>query len=772
MGEWKRVFLNPGRLSLLLLLVLLCTGLFLMGLMDRVGPQEVRRVRETGKYVSSLTEKWSQENIEDLPMLAQNELDRLNLYTMYYSDWPYEDLPYATDEEADESIKDLPYLLEAKEMGEELFLRQNAFYNAVTKKQEEIEYIRTYQEYLEKIQKQAEQQSKTSVFGKEKSFSKRNLKKTAKEFEPLLGTEVSFGNNTGIEKWLDFKLGDYFYLLAVIIIVMSFLEERKKGLWNIVRSLEGGRVKLGLNRVLILTAASFLYTFLFNFLNLFLSIRVYGGNVILSRTIQSVESFRTCTLQTSIGGWLFRYYIIKSISGVLVGLLIWYLMGSVANAQLSLSVLIICLAAEYSLFTFLPVQSIFNLFKYLNVFSYVHTTDLYTNYLNINIFGFPVNNRSMMITLLPVLICTFAFLTVRMQAKRYPEGNRDLLSKVALRIDTFLDRFRSRLSAFGWEVYKTLIFEYGILVIVIMIIAGRSLSYRVYLPMDESERWYQMFVKDAEGEITEETDKYILKARANAETSQEAGNLLPAIERLEQSVMDIRIRAEESGYTPYLLDSEIMKEYYGDTAKNRQRLNATVAILFVIFLTGGMMSYEKQSDVVPLIRSLKQGRRGILTRKLLLTAILTLFAFGSVYIREIMEVLENCNRAVLRAPVQNIEELKDFPVVISVRGYMILLYIMRYLMLYASAIVVLFISEKTPNPRVSYLAAAGILCFPALLIILGADVFKWISPAVPVAQAELLWGLGSGKGVYVIPGIVWMVIGGGTGAALTKASGD
>lgn len=763
MGEWKRVFLNPGRLSILLLLVLLCTGLFLLGLMDRVGPQEVRRVRETGKYVSSLTEKWSQEDIEDLPMRAQNELDRLSLYTMYYSDWPYEDLPYTTDEEADESIKDLPYLLEAKEMGEELFLRQNAFYNAVTKKQEEIKYIRTYQEYLEKIQKQAKQQSKTSVFGKEKSFSKRNLKKTAKEFEPLLGTEVSFGNNTGIEKWLDFKLGDYFHLLSIIIIVMAFLEERKKGLWSIVRSLQGGRVKLGLSRVLILTAASFLFTLLFNFLNLFLSIRVYGGNVILSRTIQSVESFRTCTLQTSIGGWLFRYFIVKSVSGVLVGLLIWYLMGSVSNVQLSLSVLIICLAAEYSLFTFLPVQSIFNLFKYLNVFSYVHTTDLYTNYLNINIFGFPVNNRSMMIALLPVLICAFAFLTVRMQAKRYPEGNRDLLSKAALKINTFLDRFRSRLSAFGWEAYKALIFEYGILVIVLMILAGRSLSYRVYLPMDESERWYQMFVKDAEGEITEETDKYIEKARLNAETSQEAGNLLPAIERLEQSVNDIRTRAEERGYTPYLLDSEIIKEYYGDTAKNRQRLNVTVAILFVIFLTGGMMSYEKQSGVVPLLRSLKQGRRGMLMRKLILTAILTLFAFGAVYVREIMEVIENCNRSVLKAPVQNIEELKDFPVVISVRGYMILLYVMRYLMLYVSSLVVLLISEKTPNPRVSYLTAAGILCFPALLIILGADVFRWISPAVPVAQAELLWGLGSGKWAYVIPGIVWLIIGVGAG---------
>ena len=107
-------------------------------------------------------------------------------------------------------------------------------------------------------------------------------------------------------------------------------------------------------------------------------------------------------------------------------------MGSVSNAQLSLVALFPVLGVEYALFTFLPVQSILNHFKYLNLFSYVHTSSLYTEYLNINLFGFPVGNRRMMLILLPVLLILFVYLCVRMQTKRYPEGNRDHLSGIAL----------------------------------------------------------------------------------------------------------------------------------------------------------------------------------------------------------------------------------------------------------------------------------------------------------------------------------------------------
>ncbi len=121
------------------------------------------------------------------------------------------------------------------------------------------------------------------------------------------------------------------------------------------------------------------------------------------RAIQSVQSFRTCTIRCSIGGWILMYTGVKIVAGLFLGLFVWFIMGSVSNAQLSLAALLPVLGAEYALFTFLPVQSIFNPLKYLNLFSYVHTSSLYTEYLNINMFGFPAGNRRMMLILLPAL---------------------------------------------------------------------------------------------------------------------------------------------------------------------------------------------------------------------------------------------------------------------------------------------------------------------------------------------------------------------------------
>ena len=53
------------------------------------------------------------------------------------------------------------------------------------------------------------------------------------------------------------------------------------------------------------------------------------------------------------------------------------------------------------------------------------------------------------------------------------------------------------------------------------------------------------------------------------------------------------------------------------------------------------------------------------------------------------------------------------------------------------------------------LLAAGVL---TLLAALGAEMFKWVSPVVPAASAELLWGLGSGSFLYLLPWVIWLLI--------------
>ena len=772
MGEWKRVFLNPGRIGLTLLLTLLLLALFAGSLMQRVGPGELNRALEMGRYKGELTEKWKDEDPSEIVRLSEEEEALLMDYYYFlygYERWDSEGnvLPpaFSSREEADYAISDMTYLLSLRD--DELMFSETLFMyvDALHEVQKDAEYIAGYTDYLLKIQKQTEDQSKTSIFGKKNSFSMRNLKKTAEEFGKLLGKDgkhavpVSFGNNTGIEKWLQFTLGDYFGLLLIIVFVMAFLEERKKGLWSIIRTTEGGRRKLGFARAGILLAVSALSAALFNMLPLLLSVHLNGGHTDLSRAIQSVQSFRTCTIRTDIRGWLIQYFIVKTFSGLFLGLFIWFVMGSVQNAQLSLAALLPVLGGEYALFSFLPVQSFLNLFKYLNLFSCVHTSRLYTNYLNINIFSFPVGNRRMMMLLLPILLALFIFLTVWMQARRYPEGNRDILSGIALRLNALFDRFRRRFTAGMWEGYKVLFLEYGIVIMVIIAIASKSLSFSVWAPIPESKRVYYMYVKDVQGSISEETDEYILRARENAEKSANPWELQNALDMLEERISELRKQGGREHFDPWILYDRDFDAYYGKTPENRQRLNAMIAMLFVIFLTAGISSYEKQSGVVPMLRSLKNGRRKLLFRKILIALLLTVFSWGFVYLREMLQFISRYGSGMLPASLKSIPDFAAFPLNLTVRGYLVLLEGTRLLMLFSVAFSSLLISSYLPNVRVSYLAGTAVLVLPALFTVLGIGVFRFVSPLIPVSAAELYLKAGSGQRLCFLPFVIWLLIG-------------
>ena len=77
------------------------------------------------------------------------------------------------------------------------------------------------------------------------------------------------------------------------------------------------------------------------------------------------------------------------------------------------------------------VQSILNPLKYFNLFSYIQTSKLYTQYLNIDLFGYPFGIRTLALWALPFLLALFLFGALWVQRNRYPAGNRDWLSKFA-----------------------------------------------------------------------------------------------------------------------------------------------------------------------------------------------------------------------------------------------------------------------------------------------------------------------------------------------------
>lgn len=750
-------------MSLLLLLCVLCTGAFVFSLLDQLAPKAMGWLMSTNRYAAGLAEEWRGKSTEELTELAQDEWQRFqDIYFWYYdtdgTDYPWA-YPFRTEEEAMASIADQPDLVQAvhERDNDGVYRLYLSYHQALDDFQNEINHLDGYTAYLAEIQSRVETQSKASVFGKPGSFSQKNLAKTAEDFQAIQGVEVEFGNNRGIERWLNFKLGDYFHLTAVIVFVLAFLEERKKGLWSAIRATWGGRGRLGLTRVWILLAGSAAATVLYCVVPFLLSMALHGGWGDLTRSLQSVESFGTCPLRISILEWLFQYFAVKTLAGMLIGLFLWCVLGSITNPQFSISVLAVTLAVEYVLYAYLPVQSALNVLKYFNIFAYVHTSALYTQYLNVDFFGFPVGIRPLALWGIVIFGALFAAWALLTQSHRRPEGNRDFLGHISAPVNRALDTVRVHLTVGGWEGYKALVFQYGILLFVLVYLVCGKLTF-LYSSADPADSWYTGYIADMVGPIDSSTDDYLAHARESAEHSGDAAQLLSALDRVETRVDVLRERAEKGGYEPWVINEFSYNVGYGPDSLNMQRLNGAVAVLLTALLASPLCAFERQAGVMSMLRATPRGRGWLLRRKAAMAAVLGAFVWAFVYLRELRVFLDWFTQPeTFAAAVQNIDELCEFPVAISFGQYLTLLYAVRLFMLIGVAEMALTIGLFCPNVRTAYLVSAAVLGLPSLLAALGAELFKWVSPLVPVASAELMWGLGSGSFQYLLPWLAWLL---------------
>ncbi|MCI8401703.1 MAG: hypothetical protein HFI38_06375 [Lachnospiraceae bacterium] len=763
MSEWKRVFGNGQRMGSLAVLTLLSLVLFGVSLVWIAGEGAIQRTVDMAGYHMELVRDLQGRTCEEMRRILDDKENRLIEFEEWYASY-YEDhdpgMDYNEEERAARDlIADQPSAVQASGLGLHRFeYTYAAFWDVLLDLGEQVDYVDSYPAYLEKIQIQASQQSQTSIFGAENSYSRRNLRKTAEDFAAIGDVEAQIGNNRGIEAWMAFELGDYFQLAGMVIFVLALLEERKKGLWSIVRACGQGRLPLALTRAGILAVAAALCTLLFCGLPLFVSLCLSGGWQDMGRPVQSLMSFRTCTLRVTIAEWLGRYFLIKVAVGWVIGLFFWALLGSLANIQFSLGVLGAVLAGEYAFSELIPTQSALSPLKFFNLFSYIHTSVLDTRYVNMNLFGYPVGAGELLLAALPVFAVSFLLWALSVGCLRRPEGNRDLLGSLSVYGNRAADLVRCRLSLGGWEFYKTFVFQFGALMLPVMMALSQKLEYTVFI--GHTDTWYQAYAGDIEGPLGD-TDAYLDIARGYAADAIDAGELHGALDRLEARVDELRERAAEKGYEPWMMDASLYKykAYYSHDSILRQRLNAAIAVAFVVFGCAGLTAGEKQAGMVCLLRAQKRGRRPLYVRKAVMATLMAVLVFGMVWLREWRTFVDYAGPLTLDAPVGNVDLLADFPWSITFRQYFLLLYGLRLFMLMATAWVTLFFSGLAGGLPSAYALCLSVLSVPGFLLAFGAEALKWISPVVPAASAELLWSMGRGSVIPALPWLIWLLMG-------------
>ncbi len=620
---------------------------------------------------------------------------------------------------------------------------------------QQAEHIGDYPAYLVRVQEQAKKMQSTGIFGGDpNSFVYRNIVKTAEDFARCSADGIRLGNDRAISSWLSFSWADWGFLAAILLLVMSFQEERQKGLAAIVRSCPGGREKLQGTRLLILLIYSAGMTALLYYLPLALALGADGGWSDLARPVQSLIEFQKCTAQITVAEFLAAFFFVKIACGFLLGVLVWVLLSFLEQVQLCWILSAAGFVLEYLLYTFIPAQSIFSPLRYVNVFSYVFTDELYTQYVNINFLTFPVGRSTLLMALLVALSAALGAFAVFCLPKRHPFGNRDMLGVWVDRMNRIGDVCRRPLSLYGFEWYKLLFLTAGGLMLILGVLLSRDLAVNSGAYNSIDDMVYRQYVAQVQGPVTESTYDYIARAKESLNNAQpDTREFEEAIERLEEEIAGL-------GDGDWLVDQTPFMNIYGSAAWYTQRNTALAAVMILVLCLSGLFATERSGDVRKVLRSAPGGRSKLFWTKYAVALSVTAVVWLLVFVQEWYSAAKMLGETIFAAPCGSVSVLKGFPG--TVGGFLVVLYISKGVLLLIPMHLCVFIAGRCGSFEKAFAVSGAAMLIPAGVCRFAAEPLSAVTPLTFLAEGNPL--LTGGDGLVLLA--VWFFL---SFAALLKA---
>lgn len=652
---------------------------------------------------------------------------------------------------------------------------------AVTALIEQLAHINGYNEYLLGIEASKDKLLHFSIFQADNSFTERNIIKTAEDFKALSGIKLRLDNDSAIVAFMDARLTDYFAVILLAMISLSFLAERKKGLWSLIYATKNGRVKLYVNRIGTLFLSSLAVTILLYGTNLMICSFVYGGLGDFGRPIQSIVDFGKFPAALSVGAALTEYLLFRMITLFLVAMIINLLLAAIENVKASLIAAAVVMGIEYMLFTFLSVQSGFNIFKYFNVFTYISLSELYTHYLNIDLFGYPFSIRAISFGAIVPAVVVLMGLYLLVGYKKKPTARHIYFGKYMDYARRGVDAILTKIRLFGMESYKMLFIQKGVVIFILLaVFVPRLVFVSSVLPQTQAEAAAEKIIMSIEGEITEDTYARLQEMQDNADTAiseyeqanqkylmgemeyeayyiyelayNDARLQNDALRIVKERLTELEQFKEAQGISPWLLYETPYERIYGENTQNNQQKAAMVAVLCLSLFLAGIFAYEKQCGTDTLIKSCVNGRKKLLFHKYEICLLSSVMIWGIIYGTEIYHLFTVCTPATLSAPIQSLAMFDKFPIHCSIAGFLILLYLFRLFMLCCVGCMVMFVSSKQKRVNTAYIAVVGIAVVPsAIYYFISIAPLKMVSTTIPVSATGLLLNThGAVNGIAVI----------------------
>lgn len=641
---------------------------------------------------------------------------------------------YAGKEDPEESLEQefLSYAGESEEKFENLnYLLQQA------KAQKE------YQEAKEQRERNLENYKVLSIFKKEKSTVLDQGQKTMRDYARVGNVVPEFGNYRLAESIGDEGMTNYFYLILLVYVCMSFLEERKSGFQGIVHLSVGGRGKLEAKRIGILFVFATAAAVLLYGSEFCVGAVCYGGLSDMANPVQSIREFQNVTYSLSVGSCLLLLLGLHIIGGFTLALLIHLILLVSENSMAAFGAIGIVGVLEVFLRNNIASQSKYRIWKYCNVVSLLKVRETWGVYVNFTIGG-KITNLHTIIIITTMLIIAFAIMeSIFLTEHLYPYGRRQFFSRITDKIQKFHSAVTRSYTYLGFELHKLLFQQKGWLVLLLFaILAWRGLQTTtlVFDSMTEYENYY--YEKYA-GEVNRYTIKAIRAEAAEIEAQEKEQEKLKqawkngsittaeyqmklgegtflsykkeALEHVWEDVVSLMGAAEEQDRTLFLVNPLGWEQLLGEDGMEKNEQLILQELFFTLLLFSGVYAYEYQTGAVTLLRGSRKGRGRNYLEKILLTEGFSFLMILVDFWVRYKAVRLQYGLAEPGAPVQSLFWMRDFSVSCSIQGYLVIVLLGKWL-IFSGIIGMLFLlSVYLKNSRKVLLIALALLEFPALL---------------------------------------------------------
>lgn len=603
----------------------------------------------------------------------------------------------------------------------------------------EVESCAKYEDYLTGIDDTARKMTGISLFADPDSFSYKNIAKTPDDFAHLKGSTLEVAPSKGVSMATGFLATDLIGLLMIMTVVVTIVT-REKELNQIVlsRTTFKGRTALGTSKLFTCFAAALISEVLLYSVNFAVAYFTYGFGD-LSRQIQSVYDFNGSNLKISV----FEYFILFLIAKFLVYCVfagVLYLVTVVSNSAVKVyGILAVTIATEAVLYYTIPSTSYLCPLKYVNILAYANTKDLFASYLNLNLFGVPVNYMVVFIISVAVLLIVFSVISVLIFSKQRVLKSRAKKFGLA-KINIFKGR---NTNLFLQECYK--IFIGGKALIILLVFAVAVVV--TYEPINESfsstdEVYYKQYMLKFEGEYTFEKQKMIDKeerkfADAQMKMSEELANtdgdgvfimmkyqdiLAPQYAFEEVKAHAEYLQTTENG--EFVYDSGYKLLTSDESAGNKDLTLGLTSMVMVICCLVYVYSVEYQTGANVLLKTSEKGREDTFLHKFAIGLIIVTIIYALTYAPYFYNVLNAYGTRGIDAPICSLEAFSNWDM--SIKGYLIFTSIGRYTALVCAMLLIYFLSSKLKSVISAFLASTAVLVLPILLSLLGIEFFDYV----------------------------------------------